>query len=111
MECIERKIPTCYSVSLLVGLLFALGSCAPAKMHQNANKNKNMFAADVATCHSRASNLMGRELILDRSYERSGGESLELSFAQFDARKQKSRYFENCMAQPRRSPISPKRDN
>ena len=111
MDCIEKKIPAWYSVSLLIGLLFALGSCAPAKMHQNTNKNKNILAADVATCHSRASNLMGRELILDRSYERSGGESLELSFAHFDAQKQKRRYFENCMAQPRRSPISPKRDN
>ena len=111
MECIEKKIPTWYSVSLLVGLLFALGSCAPAKMLQNANKSKNTLATDVAGCHSRASSLMGRELTLERSYERSEGGSLELSFANFDAQKQKRLYFENCMAQPRRSPISPKRDN
>ena len=49
---------------------------------------------------------MRRELLLDQSYERSNGDALEASFARYDARKQRQRFFENCMAQRAQKPVS-----
>ena len=61
---------------------------------------------DVAGCRAKASDLMGRELLLDQSYERTEGDALETSFARFDARKQRQRFFENCMVQREFKPVS-----
>jgi len=93
---------------LALGLVVVLAACTPAKKYQNANRSQDYLATDVASCTSKASDLMARELNLDRSYDRSGSESLEVSFARFDARKQQGRYFENCMSQRGYTPVSAK---
>ena len=94
--------------ALALGLVVAVAACSPANKYQNANRSQQFLATDVASCNTKASDLVSRELDLDRSYDKTGGESLEVSFASFDARKQRSRYFENCMSQRDYTPVSAK---
>ena len=64
-----------------------------------SNGTADNLGKSVASCQAKASDLMRRELLLDQSYVRSKGDALEASFARYDARKQRQRFFENCMAQ------------
>ena len=76
--------------------LFLIGSvaaCSPAKRYLDTNTDTDTIARDVASCQSKASDLMARELILDKTYDRSGGHSLEMSFSRFDAHKQRSHVY------------------
>ena len=90
----------CRPVNLIIsGTLFALlGACYPAGTHSFNGASTDLLAADVASCKKKAGTLMDRELRLDASYDRSGGDPLEIAFAQFDAHKQLGRYFDNCMS-------------
>ena len=80
-------------------LLLSLIACSPAQKHLNSNQSSNFLATDVESCQKKASALIDRETRLDQSYNRADGNSLELSFVEFDARKQRGRYFDNCMSQ------------
>ena len=91
-------------VILLLGI--ALAACAPAKKYQTSIGVADNLGKGVASCQAKASDLMRRELLLDQSYERTKGDALEASFARFDARKQRQRFFENCMAQRGPKPVS-----
>ena len=89
---------------LLLGI--ALAACSPAKKYQTSNGIEDELGEGVASCQAKASDLMRRELLLDQSYVRSKGDALEASFARYDARKQRQRFFENCMAQRALKPVS-----
>ena len=89
---------------LLLGI--ALAACSPAKKYQTSIGIEDDLGEGVASCQAKASDLMRRELLLDQSYVRSKGDALEASFARYDARKQRQRFFENCMAQRVSKPVS-----
>ena len=84
---------------LAVSLMILITSCSPSQINQRTNISSGFLAADVATCRQKATALIDRELKLDSSYDRSGGNSLEVSFARFDAHKQRGRYFKNCLTE------------
>ena len=84
---------------LAVSLIILITSCSPSQVNQRAENSLGFLAADVATCRQKATALIDRELKLDSSYDRSGGNSLEVSFARFDAHKQRGRYFRNCLSE------------
>ena len=106
MRDFRFKTPICTQTALILFLSVALAACSPAKKYQKTNRTNDTVVTDVASCQTKASDLMGRELLLDQSYERTEGDALETSFARFDARKQRQRFFENCMAQRESRPVS-----
>ena len=83
---------------LAFSLIILITSCSPSQVNQRTKNSSGFLAADVATCRQKATALIDRELKLDSSYDRSGSNSLEVSFARFDAQKQKGRYFKNCLS-------------
>ena len=83
---------------LAVSLTVLITSCTPSQVSQSTKNLPGFLAGDVATCGQKATALIDRELKLDSSYDRSGSNSLEVSFARFDAQKQKGRYFRNCLS-------------
>ena len=91
---------------LILFLGIALAACSPAKKYQKSNGTADNLGEGVASCQAKAADLMRRELLLDQSYVRSKGDALEASFARYDARKQRQRFFENCMAQRVSKPVS-----
>ena len=95
------------TTGLVLLLSIALAACSPAKKYQTSTGIADNLGEDVASCQAKASDLMRRELLLDQSYVRSTGDALESSFARYDARKQRQRFFENCMAQRRPKSDSP----
>ena len=84
---------------LVVSLMILITSCSPSQINQRTKNSSGFLAADVATCRQKATALIDRELKLDSSYDRSGSNSLEVSFARFDAHKQRGRYFRNCLSE------------
>ena len=94
------------TTGLILFLGTALAACSPAKKYQKSNLIVDTVGEGVANCQAKASDLMRRELLLDQSYDRSKGDALEASFARYDARKQRQRFFENCMAQRVSKPVS-----
>ena len=86
-------------VFLAVSLIMLITSCSPSQVNQRTKNSSGFLAADVATCRQKATALIDRELKLDSSYDRNGGNSLEVSFARFDAQKQRGRYLENCLSE------------
>ena len=84
---------------LAFSLIILITSCSPSQVNQRTKNSSGFLAADVATCRQKATALIDRELKLDSSYDRSGSNSLEVSFARFDAYKQRGRYFENCLSE------------
>ena len=84
---------------LAVSLIILIASCSPSQVNQHTRISSGFLAADVATCRQKATALIDRELKLDSSYDRSGSNSLEVSFARFDAHKQRGRYFRNCLSE------------
>ena len=84
---------------LVVSLMILITSCSPSQINQRTKNSSGFLAADVATCRQKATALIDRELKLDSSYDRSGSNSLEVSFARFDAYKQRGRYFKNCLSE------------
>ena len=84
---------------LVVSLMMLITSCSPSQINQRTNNSSGFLAADVVTCRQKATALIDRELKLDSSYDRSGSNSLEVSFARFDAQKQRGRYFRNCLSE------------
>ena len=84
---------------LAFSLIILITSCSPSQVNQRTKISSGFLAADVATCRQKATALIDRELKLDSSYDRSGGNSLEVSFARFDAYKQRGRYFKNCLSE------------
>ena len=83
---------------LAIGLIVLTNGCTPSQIKQNSNDSSNFLAKDVASCRQKANVLIDRDLRNDNSYDRSGADSLEVSFAHFDAHKQRTRYFSNCMS-------------
>ena len=83
---------------LAVSLIILITNCSPSQVNQRTKNSSEFLAADVATCRQKATALIDRELKLDSSYDRSGENSLEVSFARFDAQKQRGRYFRNCLS-------------
>ena len=106
MRDVKLKTSLWAQIALIFFLGVALAACSPAQKYKKTNRTMNTGGTDVASCQARASDLMGREVLLDQSYERSQGDALETSFARFDARKQRQRFYENCMAQRRSKPVS-----
>ena len=86
-------------VFLAFSLIILITSCSPSQVNQRTKNSSGFLAADVATCRQKATALIDRELKLDSSYDRSGSNSLEVSFARFDAYKQRGRYFNNCLSE------------
>ena len=84
---------------LVVSLIILITSCSPSQVNQRTKISSGFLAADVVTCRQKATALIDRELKLDSSYDRSGSNSLEVSFARFDAHKQRGRYFRNCLSE------------
>ena len=84
---------------LAFSLIILITSCSPSQVNQRTKNSSGFLAADVATCRQKATALIDRELKLDSSYNRSGSNSLEDSFARFDAYKQRGRYFKNCLSE------------
>ena len=87
------------NIFLAVSLIILITSCSPSQVNQHTRISSGFLAADVATCRQKATALIDRELKLDSSYDRSGSNSLEVSFARFDAQKQRGRYLENCLSE------------
>ena len=83
----------------VLSLIILITSCSPSQVNQRTKNSSGFLAADVATCRQKATALIDRELKLDSSYDRSGSNSLEVSFARFDAHKQRGRYFKNCLSE------------
>ena len=93
IEGYRRKLFLAFSLIILIT------SCSPSQVNQRTKNSSGFLAADVATCRQNATALIDRELKLDSSYDRSGSNSLEVSFARFDAHKQRGRYFRNCLSE------------
>ena len=106
MRDFEFKTSRLATTSLVLLLGIALAACAPAKKYQTSVGVADNLGEGVASCQAKASDLMRRELLLDKSYVRSKRDALEASFARYDARKQRQRFFENCMAQRAPKPVS-----
>ena len=106
MRDFRLKISRLGTIGLILSLGIALAACSPAKKYQKSNRTADNLGKGVASCQAKASDLMRRELLLDQSYVRSKGDALEASFARYDARKQRQRLFENCMAQRVSKPVS-----
>ena len=90
---------------LAVSLTILIISCSPSQVNQHTKNSSGFLATDVATCRQKATALIDRELKLDSSYDRSGSNSLEVSFARFDAHKQRGRYFRNCLSERDRQKV------
>ena len=105
MRDFKLKTSRLATTGLILLLGIALAACSPAKKYQKSNGTADNLGEGVASCQAKASDLMRRELLLDQSYVRSKGDALEASFAQYDARKQRQRFFENCMAQRASKPV------
>ena len=84
-----------------VGLFIFLTACYQVHTYDRSNILTDRVAKDVASCRQKASALIDREISLDQSYDRTGGHSLEVSFARFDAHKQRKYYFNSCMSKRR----------
>ena len=84
-----------------VGLLIFLTACSPAHTYDRSNTPTDVVAKNVENCWQKAGTLIDREISLDQSYDRTGGHSLEVSFARFDAHKQRKYYFNSCMSKRR----------
>ena len=93
IEGYRRKLFLAFSLIILIT------SCSPSQVYQRTKISSGFLAADVVTCRQKATALIDRELKLDSSYDRSGSNSLEVSFARFDAHKQRGRYFRNCLSE------------
>ena len=93
IEGYRRKLILAFSLIILIT------SCSPSQFNQRTKISSGFLAADVATCRQKATALIDRELKLDSSYDRSGSNSLEVSFARFDAHKQRGSYFKNCLSE------------
>ena len=106
MRDFKFKTPICAQTALILLMGVALAACSPAEKYQSTNRTTDTLGTDVPSCQAKASDLMGRELLLDQSYERTEGDALETSFVWFDARKQRQRFYENCMAQRGSKPVS-----
>ena len=91
---------------LAVGLSIFTNGCTPSQITQNTTSSSSFLAKDVTSCRQKANILIDRDLRNDRSYDRSGADSLEISFAYFDAHKQRSRYFRNCISKQTSKKIS-----
>ena len=106
MRDLKSKTSRLATTGLILLLGIALVACAPARKYQTSIGIADYLGEGVASCQAKASDLMRRELLLDQSYVRSKGDALEASFARYDARKQRQRFFENCMAQRAPKPVS-----
>ena len=89
------------NLMVAVSLLIFLSACNPAHIYKRSDIPTDLVAKNVASCWEKASALIDREISLDQSYDRTGGHSLEVSFARFDAHKQRTRYFNRCISKPR----------
>ena len=98
-DTIITKVSVRLGFILATSLLAFLAACSPAQKYKNAVQSSNYFATDVESCADKATALIDRETTQDQSYNREGADPLELSFVEFDARKQRSHYFDNCMSQ------------
>ena len=86
-------------LTLTLGIILLSSSCTISRVSPST-KNKSGFSPkDVASCQQKANALIDRELSLDRSYDRSGSDSLEISFARFDAYKKREQYFNTCISE------------
>ena len=81
------------NLMVAVGLIIFLTACYPAHIYERSNIPKYLVAKNAASCWQKASVLIDREISLDQSYDRTGGHSLEVSFARFDAHKQRNLFF------------------
>jgi len=100
MKVIEITKEGCrQKLFLAVSLTILITGCSPSQVNQHTKISSGFLAADVATCRQKATALIDRELKLDSSYDRSGSNSLEVSFARFDAHKQRGHYFRNCLSE------------
>ena len=77
--------------------IFCLTGCYMLGDDSYPRQQTDFLANDVASCKQKASTLMERDIAHDRSFSRMDGHPLEVSFAQFDVRKQYGEYFDNCM--------------
>ena len=82
-----------------IGIILLSSSCTLSDVSPGTKNIAGFLATDFAGCKQKADTLISRELKLDRSYDRSGSNSLEISFARFDAHKQRERYFHNCISE------------
>ena len=83
---------------VVIGVLVCLTACSPYQNYDGSNISADFVATDVASCRKKANVLMDRERRLDQSYDRTGSDSLEIAFAQFDLHKQRGVYFDNCLS-------------
>ena len=83
---------------VIIGLLVCLTGCFPYQNYKDSNNSADFLGTDVASCRKKAKVLMERERRLEKSYDRTGGDPLEVSFAQFDLLKQRGIYFDNCIS-------------
>ena len=82
-----------------IGIILLSSSCTLSNVSPGNKNIAGFLDKDVTSCKQKANALIDRELRLDRSYDRSGRDSLEISFARFDAYKQRERYFDNCISE------------
>ena len=82
---------------LTIMTIFCLTGCYMLGDDSYTRQPSDFLANDVASCKQKASTLMERDIAHDRSFSRMDGHPLEVSFAQFDVRKQYGEYFDNCM--------------
>ena len=82
-----------------IGIILLSSSCTLSDVSPGTKNITGFLDKDVTSCKQKANALIDRELRLDRSYDRSGSDSLEISFARFDAYKQRERYFDNCISE------------
>ena len=87
-----------WTLLMVAGVIFGLTACSPHQNFRGSNKSVDFLGTDVASCRKKANDLMDRERRLDQSYDRTGGDSLEMAFAEFDLHKQRGLYFDNCLS-------------
>ena len=84
---------------LTLGIILSSSGCTISHVSPNIKNKSDFRPKDVASCQKKANALIDRELSLDRSYDRTGSDSLEISFARFDAYKKREQYFNTCISE------------
>ena len=85
-----------FSVAV-AGLL--LSACTGANQFKKSRYAQDKRSLDAVACSAKAESLINRDIGGETTFAQANRDTLEVQFAAFDARKQRNRYYTDCLVQ------------
>ncbi len=90
--------PSRLMISTAVAVLL-LSACTGANQFKKPRYAQDKRSLDAVACSAKAESLINRDIGGETTFAQANRDSLEVQFAAFDARKQRNRYYTDCLVQ------------